>query len=37
VRVDPKSAPKVGTRVELHVKGDAMLLFDVESGARITA
>lgn len=37
VRVDPKTAPKVGSRVHLRVKGESMLLFDVESGARITA
>ena len=37
VRVDPKSAPRIGSRVELHVKGESMLLFDVETGARITA
>jgi multiple sugar transport system ATP-binding protein len=37
VRVDPKTAPKVGTSIELHVKRESMLLFDVESGARITA
>ena len=37
VRVDPKSAPRVGSRIELYVKGESMLLFDVESGTRITA
>ena len=37
VRVDPKSAPRVGSRINLHVKGESMLLFDVESGTRITA
>jgi len=36
VRVDPVSAPRVGSRIELHIKTDAMLLFDAESGARIT-
>jgi multiple sugar transport system ATP-binding protein len=37
VRVNPKTAPRVGSRIELHVNEDAMLLFDVESGLRITA
>jgi multiple sugar transport system ATP-binding protein len=37
VRVDPKTAPKVGSGIKLHVKEESMLLFDVESGARITA
>ena len=37
VRVNPKSAPKSGSAVELHVKPDSMLLFDADSGARITA
>jgi multiple sugar transport system ATP-binding protein len=36
VRVDPKSAPRVGSRIELHVKRESMLLFDIESGARIS-
>jgi len=36
VRVDPKSAPRVGSRIELHVKRQSMLLFDIESGARIS-
>ena len=36
VRVNPKSAPKSGSAIELHVKPDSMLLFDAESGARIT-
>jgi multiple sugar transport system ATP-binding protein len=34
-RVDPNSAPKSGERIELHVKGNSMLLFDAESGARL--
>ena len=37
VRVEPKSSPGVGSRIELRVKEEAILLFDVESGARITA
>ena len=36
VRVDPHSAPKSGARIALHAKEDSMLLFDSESGARIT-
>jgi multiple sugar transport system ATP-binding protein len=36
VRVNPKSAPKSGTEIELHVKPDSMLLFNADSGARIT-
>jgi multiple sugar transport system ATP-binding protein len=36
VRVDPHSAPTSGAKIELHVKADSMLLFDSESGARIT-
>jgi multiple sugar transport system ATP-binding protein len=35
-RVDPNSAPKTGDTIQLHVKPGAALLFDVESGARIT-
>jgi multiple sugar transport system ATP-binding protein len=34
-RVDPHSAPKAGEKIELHVKAGSVLLFDVESGARI--
>ncbi len=37
VRVDPKSAPRVGSRIELFVREGSMLLFDVESGKRIAA
>lgn len=36
VRVDPHGAPDSGDKIELHVKEDSMLLFDFESGARIT-
>jgi len=36
VRVDPRGAPNSGDKVELHVEEDSMLLFDCESGARIT-
>jgi multiple sugar transport system ATP-binding protein len=36
VRVDPNSAPKSGATIALHAKEDSMLLFDSESGARIT-
>jgi ABC-type sugar transport system ATPase subunit len=36
VRVDPRDAPNSGDKVELHVEEDSMLLFDCESGARIT-
>ena len=36
VRVDPHSAPTSGAKIELHVKANSMLLFDSESGARIT-
>jgi multiple sugar transport system ATP-binding protein len=35
-RVDPNSAPKTGDTIQLHVKPGAALLFDVESGDRIT-
>jgi multiple sugar transport system ATP-binding protein len=35
VRVDPKSAPPSGSRIELHVKKESVLLFDADSGARI--
>jgi multiple sugar transport system ATP-binding protein len=35
VRVDPKSAPPIGSRVELHVRHDSVLLFDADSGSRI--
>ncbi len=37
VRVDPKTAPKSGSSIQLHVKDEGMLLFDADSGARITA
>jgi multiple sugar transport system ATP-binding protein len=36
VRIDPNSAPKSGDKIELHVKEGSLLLFDAESGARIT-
>jgi hypothetical protein len=36
VRVDPNSAPNSGAKIALHAKEDSMLLFDSESGARIT-
>jgi len=36
VRVDPHGAPNSGDKIELHVDEDSMLLFDSESGARIT-
>jgi multiple sugar transport system ATP-binding protein len=36
VRVDPNSAPSSGAKLALHVKTDSILLFDSESGARIT-
>ena len=36
MRVDPHAAPNNGDKVELHVNEDSMLLFDCESGARIT-
>ena len=37
VRVDPKSAPRVGSKIEVYVRGESMLLFDIETGTRITA
>ena len=37
VRVDPRGAPRSGEEIELHVKADSVLLFEYESGARITA
>jgi multiple sugar transport system ATP-binding protein len=37
VRVDPKSAPPSGSRIELHIRPDAVLLFHADSGARILA
>jgi multiple sugar transport system ATP-binding protein len=36
VRVDPNNTPKSGDKVELHVKEGTMLLFDAESGDRIS-
>ena len=36
-RIDPNSAPKSGAAINLHVKQDSLLLFDSETGARITA
>jgi multiple sugar transport system ATP-binding protein len=36
VRVEPKSAPAVGSRITLRVKPEAIHLFDVESGTRIS-
>jgi multiple sugar transport system ATP-binding protein len=36
VRIDPKRAPKGGETVTLHVKEGSALLFDTETGARIT-
>ena len=36
VRIDPNSAPKSGDKIQLHVKEGSLLLFDAESGARIT-
>ncbi|MGD0196794.1 MAG: sn-glycerol-3-phosphate ABC transporter ATP-binding protein UgpC [Solirubrobacteraceae bacterium] len=36
LRVDPKSAPQSGTKIGIHVKDDLMLLFDAQSGERIT-
>ena len=36
VRVDPSVVVKAGDRITLRVKDDSMLLFDAESGARIT-
>ena len=35
VRVDPKTAPPIGSRIDLHVKKGSALLFDADSGARI--
>jgi multiple sugar transport system ATP-binding protein len=35
-RVDPNTAPKSGDTIQLHVKEGSALLFDAESGARIT-
>ncbi len=35
-RVDPRSAPKSGSKIELYVKEGAILLFDAQTGARIT-
>ena len=37
VRVDPKSAPPPGSRIELHIRRDSVLLFHADSGARIVA
>jgi multiple sugar transport system ATP-binding protein len=34
-RVDPGDPPRHGTKVNLHVKADSLLLFDAESGLRI--
>jgi multiple sugar transport system ATP-binding protein len=34
-RVDPGNPPRIGEKVNLHIKEGAMLLFDAESGARI--
>ncbi len=36
VRVDARRSPRVGETVELHVTDDAVLLFDRETGERIT-
>ena len=36
VRVDPHSAPLSGAKITLQVKPDAMLLFNNQTGARIT-
>ena len=36
VRIDPKQSPKPGETIALHVKEGSALLFDAESGARIT-
>jgi multiple sugar transport system ATP-binding protein len=36
MRVDPSNAPSSGDKIELHVKEGTMLLFDADSGARIT-
>ena len=35
-RVEPRAAPAIGELIHLRVKDGAMLLFDAESGARIT-
>jgi multiple sugar transport system ATP-binding protein len=35
VRVNPKSAPPSGSRIELHIKKESVLLFDADSGTRI--
>ena len=37
VRVDPKTGPPIGSRIELHVRPESVLLFDADSGARIVA
>jgi len=37
VRVDPDSAPQSGATIKLHVDPEAVLLFDAQTGARITA
>ena len=34
-RVEPRSAPRNGDRINLRVKDGALLLFDAESGGRI--
>ena len=36
VRIDPNRAPKSGETIKLHVKEGSALLFDAETGARIT-
>jgi multiple sugar transport system ATP-binding protein len=36
MRVDPNDAPKSGDKIQLHVKEGTMLLFDAQTGARIT-
>jgi multiple sugar transport system ATP-binding protein len=36
-RVEPHDAPAIGDRISLRVKGGAMLLFDADSGERLTA
>jgi multiple sugar transport system ATP-binding protein len=36
VRVDPKRAPSSGAKIALHARAESLLLFDAESGARIT-
>ncbi len=35
VRVDPKSAPPSGRRIELHIQQESVQLFDADTGARI--